>query len=81
MKGTNDKKESKVIVVTFEQFNKLQASCANQTKKLDSKEEVTQDNLEELMSNLPSLYEINPEEAEKLSEKITAKLQELENKA
>ena len=68
----------KVIVVTSKQFNKLQASCKTQAAKLDSNGEVTKENLEELMSNLPSLYEINPEEAEKLSEKITAKLQELE---
>ena len=33
------------------------------------------------MSDLPSLYEIDPEKAEKLSEKITAKLQELEKES
>ena len=70
----------KVIVVTLEQLKKLKNSCKSQAEKLNFETEVTSENLEELMSNLPSLYEINPEEAERLSEKITAKLQELEAK-
>ena len=69
----------RAIVVTFEQFNKLQNSCQEQASKLVF-DDVTEENLEEMMTNLPSLYEINPDEAEKLSAKITAKLQELENK-
>ena len=68
----------RLIVVTSGQFSKLQNSCVSQAKALESILEVTDDNLEEMISNLPSLYEINPEEAEKLSEKITAKLQEIE---